>query len=379
MAVISKDHRKKFCSPFKVFVVFVGVTSALLLGATLAFFPSSSSVALLSQHYSSTHGDTTIFDAPQKHVTTGIGTATTEEHKTTITTATRAPYDESNIVMLSDNLDTAPQTIVTAYFQVKSKHPSDAYQKWMVNMLSLKDPMVIFLSPALIPEIKKLRSHALNRTVMIPMEVENTPMAQAYSASFWEHQLEIDPEKRIHRSYQVFWIWLSKSWWVTEAVKHNFFHSDIFVWSDMGCFRNGQYNQQEMVQHPEQIPRNALLFLAHHMPNPPPERIWNNKYDEKQNFFTSGSLFAGYGDTWLKFHRYFLETVQTFLDRKMFIGEDQTVLQSTCMSHPDMCAYIPFTQLNRKDNHYFGLRYILVYGGEYELWWPPALPTDENN
>jgi Bacterial protein of unknown function (HtrL_YibB) len=280
-------------------------------------------------------------------------------------------YDESKIVRFSDKLVKAPQTIVTAYFDVPSKHSSENYNKWMKNMLSLQDPMVIFLSPSLIPKIKALREHALNRTIIIPMEAADVPIAKKYNTSFWQWQLDIDKEKKIHRGYQVFFIWLSKSWWVTQAIRHNFFDSQVFVWSDMGCFRHQEYNGRQMVQHMETIPRRSMLFLAHHPTLPPPSRIWNNKYDQPQHHYTSGSMIAAYADTFLKFHDFFLETIQEFLDRDMFIGEDQVVLQSTCLLHPDMCAYVTYTQI--KDNHYFGLRYILHYGGNYTYWYPPVL------
>lgn len=281
-------------------------------------------------------------------------------------------YDESKILQFTENLEQAPQTIVTAYFRIRSKHSSDSYSGWMKNMLSLQDPMVIFLSPSLIPEIQELRKHALNRTIIIPMEVEDVPLAQKYNTSFWEWQLDIDVEKNIHRSYQVFWIWLSKSWWVNQAIEHNFFKSQVFVWSDMGCFRDRRYNYKLIVQHPTQIPRHSMLFLAHHPPNAPPTKIFNNKYapDMRKHFYTSGSMMAGYADTFQTFHNYFLETLQEFLDRDMFIGEDQLVLQSTCLLHPDLCAYVSFNQVN--DNHYFGLRYILHHGGKYTHWYPPG-------
>ena len=35
-------------------------------------------------------------------------------------------------------------TVVTAYFEIASKHTSGEYDAWMQNMLSLQDPMVIF-------------------------------------------------------------------------------------------------------------------------------------------------------------------------------------------------------------------------------------------
>lgn len=260
----------------------------------------------------------------------------------------------------------SPNTVVTGYFKVPSKASADKYKGWMANMLSLQDAMVIFTEPAFVDQIKEYRQHAANRTVIVPMDLNDLPWGGMYTEEFWQDQLDRDPEKRIHRSYQLFWIWLSKSWCVTQAIKMNFFKSDVFVWSDIGCFRDRKYNSKTMILHRETIPRNEILQMAHHRPNPPAENLFNDKYHHKDNFYHSGSQFVGYSDTIIRFHELFLETIDRFLEKGMIIVEDQAVLQSTCLSHPEICAYLPFKQV--KDNHYFGLRYALHHGGDYNYW-----------
>ena len=126
-----------------------------------------------------------------------------------------------------------------------------------------------------------------------------------------------------------------------------------------------------MLLHPEQVPRHAMIQMAHHEPNPPKELYWNDKLRQRANFYHSGSLFAGYHDTFVAFYEEFLSTIDNFLQRDMFIGEDQTVLQSTCNRNPNLCVYVSFDQV--EDDGYFGLRYVLHYGGNYTLWYPPAL------
>ena len=284
------------------------------------------------------------------------------------------PYKDSDIHKLSDNLIASPNTVVTAYFKVPSKFKHDSYNGWIKNMLSLQDPMTIFTSPDLLPIISEFRSHAKNRTVIISMNLDDLPIGSLFSTTFWQDQLNRDPEKNIHRSYQLFWIWLSKSWWTTQAIKHNFFQSDLFFWSDMGCFRNQKYNYKTMIQHREQVPRNEMIQMAHHKPNPPDEVFYNDKYNKRANFYHSGSQFAAYKDTWTKFHKYFLDTIDGFLERNMIILEDQAVLQSVCLRYPEICAYVPFNQVKPKDNHYFGLRYVVHAGGGYKLWRHPNNP-----
>eukprot|EP00531_Pseudo-nitzschia_arenysensis_P007764 CAMPEP_0116115320 /NCGR_PEP_ID=MMETSP0329-20121206/445_1 /TAXON_ID=697910 /ORGANISM="Pseudo-nitzschia arenysensis, Strain B593" /LENGTH=246 /DNA_ID=CAMNT_0003608747 /DNA_START=118 /DNA_END=859 /DNA_ORIENTATION=+ len=240
-------------------------------------------------------------------------------------------------------------------------------------MLSLQDAMVIFTEEDVIDQIKKLRNHAINRTIIVPVSLDDLPIGKLFPESFWSDQLERDPEKKIHRSHQVFWIWLSKSWFVTQAIRINVFESDVFVWSDIGCFRDGKYNSKTMVEHREVIPRHEILQMAHHKPNPPTEELFNDKYEQKKHFYHSGSQFVGYKDTLSTFHQYFLETIDRFfetidrfLEKKMIIVEDQAILQSVCLSHPEICAYAPFTAV--QDNHYFGLRHVLHFGDKIDYW-----------
>jgi hypothetical protein len=164
------------------------------------------------------------------------------------------PFDDSDIIKLySDGSDSqailiqSKNCVVTSYFRVPSKFEAGRYDGWMRNMLSLQDAMVIFTQPDLVDQIKDLRKHAVNRTIIIPLALEDLPYAKVFPASFWQDQLERDPEKGIHRSYQLFWIWLSKSWCVTQAIRLNVYNSDLFVWSDIGCFRDTNYNSKTMI------------------------------------------------------------------------------------------------------------------------------------
>lgn len=277
------------------------------------------------------------------------------------------------------SIEQCNSTMVTGYFRLKSKHSAIKYLNWMSNMLSLQDCMVIYTSSDFVETIQKFRNHAPSKTVLIELSVDDLPIAKM-GTDFWQRQLDIDKEKKIHQSYQVFWIWLSKSWCVTQAIRHDFFashqhhHNDgaIFMWQDIGSFRNGEYRGKRILQHTEVIPPGTVLWMAHRRPNPPPTHLWNNKMKQKQFYFQSGSQGAGDVTAWTEFHSQFARTAQQFLDHNfMFIGEDQCVIQSTCQQHPHLCAYLLRSEV--KDNNYFGLRYALVNGGKFTRWRFPAV------
>lgn len=295
----------------------------------------------------------------------------------------------TRVVRLHNTTAKCPNTIVTAYFNVKSKYQSDKYNGWMANILSLQSCMVIFTEPASVDIVTRLRQHALPKTVIVVQDsVDALPVSKLYMdthPTFWQDQLLADRERKRHQSYQLFWIWLSKSWWVAQAVAENYFDSGFYLYSDIGCFRTGQYNNRSLIQHADLVPADKVLWMAHHKPNPPATAVWNDKFGEKDNFFHSGSQGAGTATAWLRFHDVFCQTMDRFAAAHLFLGEDQCVLQSACMSpytgslvskasSVGVCSYAPFDQV--PDNHYFGIRYVLNRGGEHYQFWTPPILTD---
>ncbi|KAL7542789.1 hypothetical protein ACHAXR_012080 [Thalassiosira sp. AJA248-18] len=294
--------------------------------------------------------------------------------KSLLNKKTQAPFDEINIYRLSPNLTTSPNTIVTAYFRLASKHGASQYDVWMKNMLSMQDHMVVITSPELLPQIAGFRKHALDRTVVMLMELDDIPIGTLFPTEFWVDQLERNPEKKTHQSYQLFWIWLAKTGLVNDCIGFNFFESDLFLWSDIGAFREGNYNGRTLIQHRELVPPHEMMQMAHNKPNPPKEDLFYEKFKHYANFYHSGMQFVAYKDTWKVFYEYFLDTIDKFLEHNMLIVDDQVILQSVCLQHPEICAYVPCDQVN--DRRYRALRYVLHYGGKYNLWRYNKTKTD---
>lgn len=296
--------------------------------------------------------------------------------------------------------ENAASCIVTGYFRVKSKHAANTYDTWMKNMLSMRDCMVIFCDADIVETILAYRGNN-TLTSVIAVELKDLPISTYYyptatetsATVFWEHQLKIDPEKRIHKGYEVFWIWLSKSWFVTTAalLQDQLFGSltgiEIWMWADIGSFRDGMYRNTRLVQNTNIFPDAAtVLWMAHRTPNPPADAFWNKKLDgaEKRHFYQSGShAVAASVAAWTTFHTQFVDTLDQYAAKGLFVGEDQCVIQSTCLLHPESCAYVPFDQV--PDNKYFGLRHVLHFGpnggksnkrqNPFQLWRPPTTVT----
>jgi hypothetical protein len=308
---------------------------------------------------------------------------------------------------------------------VKSKYEKSKYMEWMEHILSLSDCMVIFCDEDMVPHMLQQRSKAGGPTAVVAMNLRNLPIAKYYhyhpkpttnnrhnntssemanATAFWQHQLDIDPEKKRHKSYELFWIWLSKSWFVTTAAvlqrhlfpiqtqKEQHRSIEFWMWADIGSFRNREYVGKQLIRFPHKVLQptdtSTILWMAHHTPNPPSDPFWNSKLvkAEKHHYYHSGSQAAAATvKAWTQFHRRFVMTLDAYAERNLFVGEDQCVLQTTCLLYPDSCAYVPFNQV--PDNHYFGLRYILHHGPPplsmiqknntrlrpFQLWRPPSL------
>jgi len=213
----------------------------------------------------------------------------------------------------------ANATIVTAYFEFPSKHPSTEYQRWMRNMLSLQDAMVIYTSPSLVSTMEGLRAHAIERTLVVPMELNDTRMARSYNETFWLNQSIMDPERNLHPDVRLYWIWDEKSEFLKQTVDQNPFNSSYFAWVDIGYFRDEKYNGKTMLQ---RLP-------------PPSDRII---LLEAMEAYVGGGFIGGYIEGIKRWHAKFYQMLDEH--KQEFIGKDQTWMRKTCDTNPGLCDFV---------------------------------------
>jgi hypothetical protein len=281
------------------------------------------------------------------------------------------PQELSKQAAAEVDLTNLSGTVVTAFFTVKSKYSTEDLHEWLSRLLSINDSMVIFTSYDMAEFVEDNRQHADDRTTIVPMELKDLPLAKKYSLSDWEAQHQKDPDKR-HASYEEYWVWLSKTYFLQKALDLNPVQGSSFMFADVGAFKakaDNWWEEKVMMQHPEVIPPDRMLFMAHNDPNPSPSVWWTDKQKEKDYSYHSNALIAGNKESIPKFHEAFERVVQGFMDRNLFIGADDLIAQSVCLQHPDLCAYVPKI---KGDNPFFALRSVLYRGGDYTLWTPPS-------
>ena len=242
----------------------------------------------------------------------------------TVGTVGTAPSPDAS----GDKRVTTKSTIVTAYFDMRSKHSSREYSAWMANMLSLQDAMVIYTTYDMIPKIMRHRAHARNRTHIVATKLEDTKMGTRYDSAFWNAQHILDPERGSHPDVRLYWVWNEKTELLKRAVELNPFQSNFFAWVDIGYFRGRRYNGQFMIKTiPPTLRTDQVLMLD-----------VTSIVDSKWGKYLGGGFIGGYADGIRQWHTKYYATLDK--NKHSFIGKDQPWMWKTCNTHPGLCALV---------------------------------------
>jgi len=125
-------------------------------------------------------------------------------------------------------------TVVSAYYEIPSKRPSKYYMEWIDNFLKLEVPIVLFTSAEHAPAFKEKRGY-------LPIIIQIVPFEEIYMWKLykkkWSEHYEFDPEKSYH-SPELYAVWANKCIWLNDVSAKNPFHTNWFLWTDCGCFRD---------------------------------------------------------------------------------------------------------------------------------------------
>jgi galactoside 2-L-fucosyltransferase 1/2 len=256
-------------------------------------------------------------------------------------------------------------TIVTAYFEFASKHSSEEYSSWMKNMLSLQDPMVIFTSADKEDEIYRMRAHALNRTLVIVMDLHETEVARLYGMKFWMNQRLLDPEQDIHTNPLIYIVWDSKVSFINQVITLNPFRSSYFMWVDIGCMRHDRFNGEWLVTDATPFTGDKVLALD---VSSLTRNLILDLFVENDNRF-AGSMFGGSIAAMQRFYTEFSKTLDQEIKSSTFVGKDQILLYKTCKREKNLCNMVTPDSWFSADDPWFYLLPFLIK----KLWKPQSL------
>jgi len=223
-------------------------------------------------------------------------------------------------------------TVVTAYYDMPSKHDGDTYQSWFQLMLSATDPMVVFVDPTSkwLKFVLHRRQHA--PTIVVPFPFRNLTMANTFHNDFWNKEvLPRDKTNRFRKGSDVYKIWNEKIIMVHEVALLNPFQTEHFIWIDAGYYRR-----------PSQAPRNGPIVRNNITANGvKPKQLLLQKVvtKEKPAYEIAGGAWGGTASAIQEAYDRYFQTFWFMVKNSVdCVGFEQRVFLFMCTGYPSLCS-----------------------------------------
>jgi hypothetical protein len=257
-------------------------------------------------------------------------------------------------------------TLVSAYYNIKSKFSKDQYVEWMRTFLKIESPMVIFTETKMEPVIRTLREDRPLHLIILPFDKLTT---WSLYKDQWIAQHQMDPEKHIHTP-ELYSIWAEKAFLVERAIQMNPFQTDFFFWCDMGAFRDPHIDPLILQTFPTTtyLSQNHLLLqsigdLTDHEKIPKEDGIYGECISHQWNEVRLvGGLWGGGARACLLWKNAYQQMLERYFQIGRFAGKDQQVMLSTYLDSPSLAHIIRCTTHNI--NPWFFLPYLLSHRNE---------------
>ena len=232
-------------------------------------------------------------------------------------------------------------TIVTAFYEMSSKHPVQMYRKSAAQLLATADPMVIFCEPntTWVEFFINERQHA--PTIVVPLPAEELRLKQHFGQdTFWKAQYNIDPERTTHHkgvNTMLYIIWNEKLILLHSAAVLNPFNTTQFVWVDTGYWRSPAphlYRQSVVrINITDAGVKDESMFLL---------QMINYNFNRStvisgNQVLVGGNSFIGTYNGITNFYSAYYDTFWTMSATGHFVGSDQKVMYRACHTYPSVC------------------------------------------
>ncbi len=241
-------------------------------------------------------------------------------------------------------------TLVSAYYQIKSKHSKEDYLNWISNIVLLNKSFVFFTDKKFMQTLKNLRPKDLHyKTVFVSLEMEDFYTYKNFYKEF-NQSFYIDIENRIH-TIPLYMIWAEKSMFLKKAIISNYFHSKCFYWIDAGYF---QEKKNDMIKYINEWPstkkcfedNRVLIGQVRNFSDLEKQNIVNFDLSAHQklqrNINVIGGLFGGQIGNILKFISLYYNALNLFAKKKLFIGKDQNIYTYIAFAYPETVKLVRF-------------------------------------
>ena len=198
---------------------------------------------------------------------------------------------------------------------------------WMKNMLAIQTPMVIFCDKESYPMIHAQRPYSTKIIITTLEKFHSYKYIDTYRANY-----EIDHER--YHSPELYLLWAEKVHFLKQAILMDPFHSETFLWVDIGCFR-----ESSPVKWPNMAVLDKSKVIALNVTPFKEEELHCTK-ECLPSFLTinriGATIFGGGKEALLRYHKLYYEMVEYFISVNRFIGKDQSILNSVYLLNPDL-------------------------------------------
>ena len=232
-------------------------------------------------------------------------------------------------------------TLVTAFYQMSSKHPVKMYQKTSGQLMSTSDPMIIFCEPnsTWVDFFIERRKHA--PTIIVPLPSKELRLVQHFpQETFWKKQYEIDPEAPTHHknvNTMLYVIWDEKLVLLHTACMLNPFNTTQFVWVDTGYWRNPAPHMYRNSAVRINITDNGVNDESTLLFQMIPYNYVRDVVISGNQVLVGGNCFAGTYNGISNLYSAFYETFWAMASTGQFVGSDQKIFYRACHHYPDAC------------------------------------------
>ena len=247
--------------------------------------------------------------------------------------------------------------IVTCYFKIKNKRPSEEFNNWIINFFYLKSFKVIFTNKEtleqvffnLFKNIKQINindsftsnfyTDETNNSLYILQELEDTFIWKNYK-SLMELSETKDPErtKGIQHNKYLYTIWNNKSFWLREITE--IIPAMGYYWVDIGCIRynvsNDVYQFVSSLNFVNRLEQKIVLSVIDDF-NTEDEYFADSipyiYYNNNEIIRIQGGFFGGGKKQIIEWCELYIDELNQFEKYKIFAGKDQYIMGSIYLKY----------------------------------------------
>ncbi|KAH8110397.1 hypothetical protein DFH11DRAFT_1621038 [Phellopilus nigrolimitatus] len=230
-----------------------------------------------------------------------------------------------------------------------SKHSMAQYSDWLARFLGrLSTDVYFFAPPDLADTVRAVRgAHGALELDTRFASAFAVPPLEGHEAAY--AQMHQHDRERAQHSPELYAVWAAKPFLLAEALRRADPAGTTYkyaFWTDAGSFRDAPvYADWPDVARVEEIwaegarlsgtPAEDLIFFPVQRLPDVSMALWTENLGPIDNDFSEGSFFGGHPAAALWWERYFYAYHERYLAAHVFVGKDQTLINSLLVLHAE--------------------------------------------